>query len=131
MNLVSDLLTNIQVLSDTDPDRILKFFIHVSAVYELKLVSDLEFMSLLVSRTSGRIMQMLETHLGTTNGWGEVWSSIISTPPPHPRLKEKFLMTYIQDRFQSSSEDLNIYISCRWRRQIYWDFRVRSPNWFI
>jgi hypothetical protein len=43
------------------------------------------------------------------NHWGVVRSQIISAFLP-PRLKEKFLRSYVLDRFQSSSEDLNIYI---------------------
>jgi hypothetical protein len=109
LKLVSDLLNNIQVLADADPERVLKFFIQVSGVYDLKLVTDLEFTCLLVDRTSGRIMQMLGAYLSTTSSWGEVRASIISTFLPL-RLMEGFLRTYVLDRFQSSSEDLNTYI---------------------
>jgi hypothetical protein len=66
-------------------------------------------MALLVSRTSGRIVQILGAHLGTTEDWGMVQSEIISTFLP-PRVKERFLASYVLDWFQSSGEDLNIYI---------------------
>lgn len=79
LNLVSDLFKNIPLLSDTDPENILKFLIRVSEVYDLKLVSESEFLSLLVSRTSGRVMQILGAHLGTTSHWGMVRAQIIST----------------------------------------------------
>jgi hypothetical protein len=55
INLVSDLIKNIPLLTDTDPERILRFLIRVSEVHDLRLVSDTEFMSLLVSRTAGRV----------------------------------------------------------------------------
>jgi hypothetical protein len=109
LNLISDLFKNVPLLTDTDPENILKFLIRVSKVHDLKLISDTEFMSLLVSRTSGRVMHILGAHLRTTSNWGVVRSQIISAFLP-PRLKEKFLRSYVLDRFQSSSEDLNIYI---------------------
>jgi hypothetical protein len=79
LNLVSDLVKNIPLLTDTDPEKILKFLIRMSEVYDLKLVTDNEFMSLLVSRTSGRVIQILGGHLGTTQNWGVVRAQIIST----------------------------------------------------
>jgi hypothetical protein len=87
----------------------LKFLIRAKQVFDLKLISDPELMALLVSRTSGRITQILGAHLGTTQGWGMVQSEIISTFLP-PRVKEKFLASYVLERFQSSGEDLNSYI---------------------
>jgi hypothetical protein len=109
-NVVSDLIKNVPLLSGTDPESILRFLIRVCEVYDLKLVSDFEFLSLLVSRTSGRVMQILGGHLATTRNWGIVRAQIISTFLP-PRLKEKFLLiSYVLDRFQSSTEDLNTYI---------------------
>jgi hypothetical protein len=87
INLLPDLFKNIPPLTDTDREKILKLFIRVSEVYDLKLISDMEFMSLLVSKTSGGIMQILGAHLGTTRNWREVRSLIIFTLLP-PRLKE-------------------------------------------
>jgi hypothetical protein len=58
LNIASDLLKDSHVLADTDPERVLKFSIPVRGAYDLNLVSDLEFLSLLVGRTSGEIMQM-------------------------------------------------------------------------
>jgi hypothetical protein len=107
--LVSNLIKNIPLLADTDPEKIVKFFMSVGEVYDLKLVIDSEFMSLLVCRTSGRITQMLGSHVGTTRNWGMVRSHIVSTFLP-PRVKEKFLASYVLERLQSSSEDLKSYI---------------------
>jgi hypothetical protein len=109
INLVSDLIKNIPLLTDTDPERILKFSIRVSEVHDLKLVSDPVFLSLLVSRKSGRVTQIVGAHLGTTQNWGVVRSLIISTFLP-PLLKENFLTSYVLDHFQASSEILNSYI---------------------
>jgi hypothetical protein len=109
IKLATDLISAIPVLSDTDPKGILKFLIRARHVFELKLISDSEFMALLVSRTSGRIMQILGAHLVTTEDWGMVQSEIIFTFLP-PRVKERFLASYDLDRFQSLGEDLNTYI---------------------
>jgi hypothetical protein len=109
LKLVTDLIKNIPLLVDTDPEKILKFLIRVKEVFDLKLVTDVEFISLLISRASGRITQILGAHLGTTQNWGLVRSEIISTFLP-PRVKERFLASYILERFQSSSEDLNSYV---------------------
>jgi hypothetical protein len=40
INLVSELFKNIPLLTDTDPEKFLKFLIRVSEVYDLKLISD-------------------------------------------------------------------------------------------
>jgi hypothetical protein len=85
--LVSDLIKNVPLLTDTDPENFVKFLIRVSEVYELKLVSDSEFMSLLVRRTSGRVTLILGAHLGTAQSWAGVRSLIVSTFYP-PRVKE-------------------------------------------
>jgi hypothetical protein len=109
INLVVDLMKNIPVLPDSDPEKILKFLIRAKEIFDLKLVTDLEFMSLLVSRM-GRITQILRVHIGTTHNWESVQAEIIATFLP-PRVNEKFLTSYVLDRFQSSSEDLMTYIS--------------------
>jgi hypothetical protein len=54
-------------------------------------------------------MNILGAHLGTNPNWGVVRSLIIAAFLP-PRLNEKFLHSYVLDRFQSPSEDLNMYI---------------------
>jgi hypothetical protein len=109
IKLVTDLISAIPVLSNTHPEQILEFLIRARHVFELRLISDSEFMALLVSRTSGRITQILGAHLGTTEDWGVVQSEIIATFLP-PRVKERFLASYVLDRFQSSGEDLNTHV---------------------
>jgi hypothetical protein len=66
INLDSDLLKNDPLLTDTDTEKFLKFLVRVSELYDLKLITDTDFMSPLVSRTSGRVMHILGYHLGTT-----------------------------------------------------------------
>jgi hypothetical protein len=107
--LATDLICNIPVLSGTDPEAILKFLLHANQVQELKLLSDSDFLALLVGRTSGRVMQILGTHLGTTHGWDLVRSEIIATFLPS-RVKERFLVSYVLERFQAPGEDLNSYV---------------------
>jgi hypothetical protein len=67
--LVEDLIKNIPLVLDLDPEKILNFLIQAGEILELKLVTDLEFMSLVVSRTSGQIAQIIG-HIGTTHNWG-------------------------------------------------------------
>jgi hypothetical protein len=110
IKLVADLIKNIPLLLDFDPEIILKFLIRAKEILYLKLVTGLEFMSVLVSRPSGRITQILGVYIGTTHNWGLVQAEIISTFLP-PRVKEKFLTSHVLDHFQSASEDLTTYIS--------------------
>jgi hypothetical protein len=65
IKLATDLISGIPVLSGTDPE-ILKFLIRAKQVFELKLISDPELMTVLIKRTSGRITQILSAHLGMT-----------------------------------------------------------------
>jgi hypothetical protein len=80
LKLATDLISAIPVQSHTDPEGRLKFLIRARHVFQLRLISNSEFIVLLVStsRTLGRIMQILGAHLGTTEDWGMVQSEIIS-----------------------------------------------------
>jgi hypothetical protein len=109
LKVVADSVKDIPFLADTGPESIVKFFIAAKKVYDLKLVTDFELISLLVGRTSGRVAQILGTHLNTNSDWGMVRSEVIDYFLP-PRVKERFLAVYVLDRFQSSSENLNDYI---------------------
>jgi hypothetical protein len=90
IKLSTDLISAIPALSGTDPEKVLKFLIRVKEVFDLKLVSDSEFKALMVSRTSGRITQILSAHVGTTQSWGFIQTEIISAFLPC-RVKERFL----------------------------------------
>lgn len=109
VKLVNDLIQAIPPLSSTDPEDILTFLIRVNQVVELKLLPNPEFLALLISRTSGRVMQILGSHMATTDGWDTVQSEIITTFLP-PRVKEQFLASYVLDRFQAPTEDLTSYV---------------------
>jgi hypothetical protein len=90
IKLAADLILAIPVLSGTEPEEVLNFLIRAKEVLHLKLVSDSDFIALMVSRTSGRITQILGAHVGTTQGWGVVQTDLISTFLPC-RVKERFL----------------------------------------
>jgi hypothetical protein len=89
IKLTTDLIANIPVLLGTDPEKILKFLIRAKEIFDMRLISESEFIALLVSRTSGRIRQILRAHLGRTQTWGMVQSETISTFIPL-RVKEEF-----------------------------------------
>jgi hypothetical protein len=100
-------MKNIPLLADTDPEKILKFCMGVRGVYDQNLFTDFEFIYLLVSRTSGKITRILELFRNDSK-LEIVRSEIISTFLP-PRVKERFLDSYVLERFQFSSADLNGY----------------------
>jgi hypothetical protein len=66
LKLVTDLIKNVPVVEDADLERVLNFLIRAKEAYDLHLVTDCEFISLLLSRTPGRITQILGVYLGTT-----------------------------------------------------------------
>jgi hypothetical protein len=109
VKLATDLIAGIPVLAGTDPEAILKFLIQARNILELNLVSGPEFVALMITRTSGRVMQILGAHVGGTRDWAGVQSEIVSTFLP-PRVKERLLSSYVLDRFQGSREGLNDYI---------------------
>jgi hypothetical protein len=104
IKLVADTMKNIPFLADTDPENVLKYFMAVMWDYDLNLVADFEFISLLVARTSGRMTSILGAHLNSTRNWGMIRSEIIYTFLS-PRVKERYLALYVLDFFQSSSEE--------------------------
>jgi hypothetical protein len=52
--VATGLVKNIPVLSDTEPESEFNFLIRAREVYDLGLVTDAEFLALLVARTTGR-----------------------------------------------------------------------------
>jgi hypothetical protein len=64
--LVADAKKNIPFLTDTDPENVLKFLMAVKGVHDLHLVTDAEFISLLVARTSASMTSILGAHLNST-----------------------------------------------------------------
>lgn len=61
--VVCDLVKNVPLLLNTDPEDILKFLIQLKEVHDLKLVCDFEFLSLIAGRTSGRVAQIIGKYL--------------------------------------------------------------------
>jgi hypothetical protein len=91
--VATDLVKNIPVLSDAEPESVFNFVIRVREVYDLNLVMDAEFLALLVARTTGRLMQVISVHLSASSKWGSVCSEILSTFLL-PHIREGFLSKY-------------------------------------
>jgi hypothetical protein len=109
LKLASELITAIPLLASTDSEQVLQFLIRATQVVEMKLLTDSEFMALLMSRTSGRVMQILGAHIGTGNDWGMGRSEIISNFLP-AQVKEQFLTSHVLERFQASGKNLTNYV---------------------
>jgi hypothetical protein len=107
--VVTNLVKNIPVLSDTEPESVFRFLVRAREVYDLNLVSEVEFLALMVARTTGRVTQIISVHLGTSSKWGSVCSEILSTFLP-PRIREGLLSKYVLDRFQSATEELSQFV---------------------
>jgi hypothetical protein len=60
--VATDLVKNIPVLSDTEPESVFIFLIRAREVCDLDLVTDAEFLALLVARTTGRLTQVIGVH---------------------------------------------------------------------
>jgi hypothetical protein len=108
--VATDLVKNIPVLSDTEPESVFKFLVRAREVYDLKLVTDAEFLALLVPKTVGRLTQIVSAHLSISSKWGSVCAEILSTFLP-PRIREVFLSRYVLDRFQSATEELSQFVT--------------------
>jgi hypothetical protein len=88
--VATDLVKNIPVFSDTEPETVFNFLIRAREVYDFNLVTGAEFAALLVARTTGRLTQVISVHLCASSKWGWVCSEILSTFLP-PRIRENFL----------------------------------------
>jgi hypothetical protein len=108
-NVATDLVKTLPVLSDTEPENVFKFLMRAREVYDLGLVTDAEFLALLVARTTGRFTQVIGVHLSASSKWGSVCSEILSTFLPS-RIREGFLLKYVLDRFQSATEELSQFV---------------------
>lgn len=107
--VVADLVRNVPVLSKAEPEKVFQFLLGASEVYDLHLVSDGEFLALLVTRTTGRFTQIIGSHLSTSATWGAVRADIVSMFLP-PRIREVLLAKYVLDRFQLTTEELSHYV---------------------
>jgi hypothetical protein len=110
LNMVKELISSVPVVSGTEPEVILNFLIRVRQIYVLKLISDSEFIMLLVSRTSGRLLNVLSAHLGPSYSWGMVQDVLVASFLPL-RVKETFMTSYVLQRFQRADEDMNSFIA--------------------
>ncbi|PNF20864.1 hypothetical protein B7P43_G11731 [Cryptotermes secundus] len=110
-NVFSELMRSIPILTDTEPERVFRFLVRTKQVYDLKLVTDGEFLALLVARTAGRLMNIISGHLQLSSDWALVCSDILSEFLP-PRISEGLLSKYILDRFQGHREDGPICYVC-------------------
>lgn len=108
--VVADLVRNVPVLSMAEPERVFEFLVRASEVYDLKLVSDGEFLALLMARTTGRFTLIVSAHLSTSSSWGAVRSQILAIYLPS-RIREGILAKQVLDRFQGPSEDLSQFIT--------------------
>jgi hypothetical protein len=107
--VTTDLVKNIPVLSNTEPDSVFKFFVRAREIYDLNLVTDAEFLALLVARTTERLTQVISVHLSASSEWGSVCPEILSTFLP-PRILEGYPSKYVLDRFQSATEELSQFV---------------------
>jgi hypothetical protein len=76
--VVTGLVKNIPVLSNTEPEAVFGFLARASEIHRLNLVSDEEFLALLVARTTGRITQIFGVHLSATFNLDSVCTEILS-----------------------------------------------------
>ncbi|PNF34200.1 hypothetical protein B7P43_G17550 [Cryptotermes secundus] len=107
--VVTYLVWNIPVLSDSEPESVFKFLVRAREIYDLNLVTDKEFLAFLVSRMTGRVMQIIRVHLRASSGWGLVCSEILSIFLP-PHIQEGFLSRYVLNRFQAATEELSQFV---------------------
>jgi hypothetical protein len=77
--VVSDLVKNVPLLENVDPENILKFMIRLKEIHDLNLVPDFELLSLTVGRTSGRVAQIVGSYLVGTSDWKAFCDEILAT----------------------------------------------------
>jgi hypothetical protein len=87
IKLISDFIENIPLLTNIDPQNLLKLLICVKKINNFGLVSDSQLSSLLVSRLLGHVTQILGARLVSTPNWKG--SELISIFLP-PGLKKDF-----------------------------------------
>lgn len=108
--MVADLLGSVPVLRNTDPENVFQFLVCGRQVYDLGLVTDEEFLTHIVTKTTGRLTQIVGAHLRLGSSWEAVSSEILSTSFPL-RIRERFLSRFVLDRFQSATEELSDYVT--------------------
>jgi hypothetical protein len=107
--VVTDLVKKIPILFDTEPERVFNFLVRASEVHRLNLVTDEEFLALLVARTTGWITQVFGVHLSASSNLGLACSEILSTFLSL-RIREGFLSKCVLDRFQFATEELSQFV---------------------
>ena len=107
--VVADLVKGMPVLSATEPEAVLEFLIRAREIYNLKLVSDTEFLALVVTRSAGRVTQILSRHLSGGSTWEWASAEILTFFFP-PRIREGFLSKYVLNRFQAEMEELSQFV---------------------
>jgi hypothetical protein len=108
-NVVTDMVKNLPVLVDTEPGNVFAFLLKAQEIFDLNLVVDLDFLALLVAKTTGRLTQLIAENLRASSTWGSVCDQILATFFP-PRIREEFLSKFVLDRFQTATEDVFHFI---------------------
>jgi hypothetical protein len=99
------MVKNLPVLVNTEPGYVFTFHVRAQEIFDLNLLADIDFLALLVAKTTGRLMQIIADHMRVSSTWCSVCNEILATFFP-PRIREEFLAKHVLDRFQSATEDL-------------------------
>jgi hypothetical protein len=67
--VITDLLGGIPVLRNTEPESVFEFLVRVRQVYDLGLVTDKEFLTHIITRTTGRLTQIDGAHFCPESSW--------------------------------------------------------------
>jgi hypothetical protein len=94
--------------TQTDPDSVLHFLLWAQNVHSLSLVSEGQFLSCLLSRTLGRVNQLLGGYLAKGSNWPVDTADSVSTILPWEVGKIYEYSSF--NRFHSLLDFLNTYL---------------------
>jgi hypothetical protein len=104
-----ELVRALPVIKVTDPESVLEFLVKTQGIWKLKLVTDVEFLSIMLSKAHGYFAQVIGKHLTQRSNWVEVRKGLVKIFLPS-RVREQLLNSRVLNRFQHMVEDLHTYL---------------------
>jgi hypothetical protein len=62
-NVTTDMVKNLPLLVDNEPGNVFAFLVKAQEMFDLNLVLDVDFLALLVAKTTGRLAQIVANHM--------------------------------------------------------------------
>lgn len=107
--MMIELLKSVPILREESGQNVFRFLKSVYPIHKLKIVNDSEFIKCLLTKVTGRALQIFGDANQSGLDWETLQDRLVGTFIP-TRMREEFIRDYITRYFQSPNQDFSEYI---------------------